>query len=251
MAADDSDDGGVGHVCGAETTTTDGPCQFPVESPDGRCPAHPKDGSGPADGHGSGTTSHGMATGPGDIQDKLPDGAKPAMKHGLHAVEDDPRGTIDWLEDNDPRGYDWVRAKWSSYLADAPFDPNTSKADDLLHACLMLYVVRGARHQQVTQGLVEMRALTDGDGDVVIDPDTGEPFEISQELPMNLPANRIIREARSMLKDLGVLDDPESQKAEAMGWGQAAKEVAQEVDSDVQDVPNSSDDGDAGAGGQR
>jgi len=236
--------GGGDPVCGAETTTTGRPCQFPVESPDDRCPMHPPDGSGPPEGHGSGTTSHSMGDGTGDIREKLSDPPKPAMEHGVSAVDDDPRGTLQWLEDNDPAGYDWIIAKWRSYLADAPFGPETSKADEVLHACLMLYAVRGARHKQVTQGLVEQRALTDDDGDLVTDPDTGEPFTVSHELSTNLPANRIAREARSILKDHGILDDPESQKADAMGWGQAAKQVAKEVDSDVQDVHHEDADGD-------
>jgi hypothetical protein len=42
------------------------------------------------------------------------------------------------------------------------------------------------------------------------------------------------REARSILKSYGLLDDPESKKAEAMGWSQAAKEVAMEVDEQAE-----------------
>lgn len=229
--SDESDDGG-GFVCGYnDTSTTDDSCQFPVAGPDQRCHMHPRDGSGPPEGHGSGTTSHSMGAGNGDIQEKLPDGAKPAMDHGLHAVKDDPHGTLDWLEDNDLRGYDWVQSKWESYLQDAPFPVDSAKADDVLHAVLMLYAVRGVRHRQISRGLSEAMPMTDDTGDVVRDQD-GEPFEIEQELPVNLPANRIAREARSTLKTLGVMDDPESKKAEAMGWGEAAKRVAKKQDDD-------------------
>lgn len=229
-SGDDTDD----YICGATTSSTDDPCQFPVSGPDETCHAHPDDGSGPPDGHGSGDPGHSMGDGPGDIVEKSPPEDKPAMTHGLHAVQDDPQGTLDWLDDHDPRGYDWVQKKWQSYMADAPFGPDTAKADDVLHACLMLYAVRGARHQQVTRGLVKQEALTD-EGDVVIDPETGEPIRVEREHAANLPANRIGREARSMLRDLGILDDPESQKADAMSYGQAARRVAERIDSQADD----------------
>jgi hypothetical protein len=169
-----------------------------------------------------------MGNGDGKIQDRLPENAKPAMKHGVNAVRDDPRGTLRWVEDNDPRGYDWILDKWQSYMVDAPFGQDSAKADDLMEVCLMKYAIRGVRQEQVEVGLTKMmRIQSDDVGDI--------DMQIEQELPANLPANRMAREARSMLKDLGCLDDPESQKAEAMGWGSAAKEVALEVDSRVED----------------
>lgn len=217
------------YICGAETESTDGPCQFPVAGPDERCHCHPRDGSGTPDGHGSADPDHTMGDGDGRIQERLPDEAKPAMKHGVYAVQDDPHGTLTWVEAHDPDGYGWILNKWQSYLADAPFPDTSAKADDLLHACLMLYVVRAGRAHQVEMGLTQQDTLTD-EGDVVIGPE-GDPIQIEQEWAGNLPVNRIAREARSMLKDLGVLDDPESQKAEAMGWSQAAKEIAVEADT--------------------
>jgi hypothetical protein len=195
---------------------------------------HPADGSGPPDGHGSGTPDHQMGDGDGKIQERLPDNAKPNMRHKIHAVQDDPHGTLTWLEDNDPRGHDWVMRKFESYMVDAPFPADSSKADDILHATLMLYAVRSARHRQVTQGLTQRRPLTDENNDPVVSPKTGEVVEIEDEQPVNLPANRMAREARSILKSYGLLDDPESKKAEAMGWSQAAKEVAMEVDEQAE-----------------
>lgn len=227
MTTDDQPGGGEQHVCGSTGTGDGEPCQFPVSGPDDTCHMHPDDGSGPPDGHGSGSPDHRMGDGDGKIQDRLPDNAKPNMGHGIHAVKDDPRGTLQWLEDNDPRGYDWVIDKWRSYMVDAPFDAYSAKADDLMEVCLMKYAVRGARQEQVEVGLTKMMRLQSDDvGDI--------DMNVEQELPANLPANRMAREARSILKDLGLLDDPESQKAEAMGWGAAAREVAMEVDSDVQ-----------------
>lgn len=212
---------GDGYVCGWEDTTTDRPCQFPVDDPDATCHMHGEDG--PPDGHGSGSPDHTMGDGDGDIAERVDASKeKPAMTHGIHAVQDDPVGTLNYLEESRPEAYDWVVDKWESFLVDAPFGKETAKADELLHACLMLYAVRGARDRQVKQFLTH----------TVTRYSEGTPYELEEELPVNLPANRLAREARSILKDLGVLDDPESKKAEAMGWGAAAKEVAEANDAE-------------------
>lgn len=206
------------------------PCRHPV--PGGTCPSHgdrsqrresiqadDPDDVEVVDGVGSGDPGHRQGDG------AAPEGNKNRMTHGLHAVQDDPRGTLRWLEDNDPKGYDWVLAKWESYLSDAPFPADSAKSDDVLEACLMKYAVRGARHQQIERGLTDFMKVQTDDGP--------SDTKIEAELPANLPANRIAREARSMLKDLGVLDDPESQKADAMAdWGAAAKRVAERQESD-------------------
>ena len=224
---DVDDEQGPEYVCGADTANTDEPCQFPVDGPDERCHNHPADGSGPPEGTGSGDPGHRMGDGDGKIQERLPENAKPNMKHGLNAVQDDPHGTMTWLEDNDPRGFRWVRDKWRSYMVNADFPGNSGQADDVLHACLMLYAVRAVRHRQIQNGLT---------GWVEHYTDQGQRYEVEEEVPSNLPANRIAREARSILKDCGVLDDPESAKADAMGgWGDAAREVARNRD-DADDV---------------
>jgi len=112
MSDENTEDDGADFVCGGETKTTDQPCQQPVSSPDERCPKHPKDGSGPPEGIGSGSPDHQMGDGDGKIQERLPENAKPAMDHGINAVQDDPTGTLRWIEDNDPRGHDWIIGKW-------------------------------------------------------------------------------------------------------------------------------------------
>lgn len=168
-----------------------------------------------------------MGDGDGKIQERLPENAKPNLKHGVNAVQDDPHGTIRWLEDNDPRGYAWLKDRWRSYLADAPFDPNSAKADDLLTACLYDYAVRAWTDRQIRQGLTQMETRTS---------DSGATFEVEVELAGNLPADRLARRSEEIKRKFGLLDDPESQKADAMGgWGQAAREVAMEVDSEIED----------------
>lgn len=246
MTEEPTEDDGESYICGAETDNTDDPCQFPVDSPDGRCHNHPKDGSGPPEGQGSGDPGHTMGDGDGLIQERIDDIDKPTMRHGLYAVQSDPHGTLEWLAENEPSSFDWVYSKWQSYLSKADFGENTAESDDVLHACLMMHAVRAGRHIQITEGLVEEIPLTDDEGNVVKDPDTGENLMTTKERAANLPVNRIAREARSLLKDHGVLDDPESAKADAMGgWGDAAKRVAQKRDAKtVESRPV--DDGDGG-----
>lgn len=219
------DDDGVARCGVPKTSDDDGdPCRHRV--PNGACPVHGDadarrqaivDGDVQvADGIGSGDPGHTMGDG------GAPEGNKNALSHAVHAVQDDPMGTLDWMEQNDERGYRWVMRKWESYLADAPFDRDTAKADDVQMACLMLYAGRRQRDQQVLNGLTTQQTRAT---------DSGATFEIEVEHPGNLPANRITREARSWLKDLGILDDPESQKADAMtDWGSAAERLAKRQD---------------------
>lgn len=232
--SDDSDDadGGAddgGFVCGHDTDTTDDPCQNPVDGPDDRCHIHAEDG--PAEGHGQNHPNHRQGGNP-NADENLPDNPKGNMRHGLHAVQDDPAGTLRWIEDNDPQGYAWIIRKWRSYLKDSPHGPDSAASDDILHASMMMYAVRLARHEQVTKGFTRQRPLTDENGDPVVDRN-GDPVMIEDEWPGNLPTNRVAREARSILKDRGVSTDPETKKAEAMGWGDAARRVAAKYDDTV------------------
>jgi hypothetical protein len=235
MSTENGDDDGADYVCGANTDHTDGPCQFPVSGPDQRCHNHPADGSGPPEGTGKGSPDHTMGNGDGKIQERLPDNAKPALDHGVHAVQDDPGGTLRWIEDNDPRGHDWIVGKWKSYLKDGDIPPESGRADDILTACLYDYVVRAMTDKQIREGLTTTQTRKGEHG----------TFEIEVEQPGNLPADRLARRSEEIKRKNGVLDDPESKKAEAMGWGQAAKRVAERVDSDVVDVEDQGADGDS------
>lgn len=218
--------------CGVPKTTGDGdPCQ--IEVPNGVCHVHGDlearrqaiEGGDVqvVDGVGSGTTSkNALADGGGPD-----DGNKNAMRHGLYAVQDDPAGTLDWLEDHRPQAFDWVISRWESFLADAPFDRDTAKADDLLTACLWDFAVRIQTDVQVVDGLTQMETRAT---------DSGATFDVEVEHAGNLPADRLARRSESVKRNLGVLDDPESQKADAMtSWGQAAQQVAQRRDGDDQD----------------
>lgn len=216
--------------CGVPKTSDGDPCRHPV--PNGTCPVHGdrEDRRQTIDGETDPKVPDGLGSGdPGHTKGggAPPEGNKNAMSHGVHAVKDDPTGTLAWLKEHEQDGYDWVITKWKSYLADAPFGAETAKADDLLEVCLMKYAVRQVRKEQVQTRLTKML-------DIPSDNAVDGVVEVEDELPANLPANRMAREARSILKDLGILDDPESQKADAMAdWGSAAKRVAERRDGDV------------------
>lgn len=218
-------------VCGRQTGHTADVCQFPVDGPAGVCHVHPVDGSGPPEGHGSGDPDHGLNVGDVSNLENAPD--RPAFEHGLSIVEDEPTGVLEWIEDQDPQGHDWVRAKWQGYVDVATFGRDDPRADDILHAVLMLYCVRQARKRQVERGLSEMMTVTT---------DGGGTAEVEAEIPVNLPANRITREARRILSDLGVFDpDAGDGDGSAADWVDAAKRRADaqaqvDADDDVIDV---------------
>lgn len=218
---DDTEDGdGGGYVCGATTDHTDEPCQFPVSDPDERCHNHPRDGERP-DGVGSGDPGHSMGDGAGHIQEKVDDTEKPALDHGLHAVQDDPSGTLEHLNNHEPDAYDWVKRKWEGLVDAAPFGKEDSRADDILTAALYDLAVRRWTGRQIRDGLTQMEVRQS----------EGGPYEVEVELPGNLPADRLARRSEEIKRKYGLLDDPETQKAEAMGWGAAAKAVAERQDT--------------------
>ena len=120
-----------------------------------------------------------------------------AMKHGLYSQ---PDNLLDYLEREEPENYQWVQAKFESYLEDAPFEDGTAKADKLLEVCILEYVVWRARGIQVRNGIVKKTHTKSSDGELI---------EIDVERPENQPVNRIDRQVMSKLKNLGILDDPD------------------------------------------
>jgi len=216
-------------VCGRETANTADVCQMPVDGPAEVCHVHPVDGSGPPDGHGSAPQDHGRNVGDTSNLDLAPD--RPGFKHGLSIVEDEPTGVLEWIRDHDQAGHAWVRAKYDGYLDVADFGRDDARADDILHAVLMFYCVRQARKRQVERGLSEVMTVTT---------DTGTA-EVEAEIPVNLPANRIAREARRMLSDHDVFGSDDGGDGSDADWVAAAKRRADAqgqtgADDDVIDV---------------
>lgn len=102
------------------------------------------------------------------------------------------------------------------------------KASRLFTVCVEQAVTMLATVQQVEEGLTTERPATDETGSPIRKSGSGELVMIEDELPVNMPKSRMRQRDVQELQKLGVLDDPESQKADAMaGWGQAAKRVAE------------------------
>jgi hypothetical protein len=119
--------------------------------------------------------------------------------------------------------------------ADAPPvspDHLTGKADRLFDVCVHQVLLKGVTLRQVRELLTQDEVIV-ADGDVVVDPTDGEPVEIEDELPVNLPKSRMRQRDIRELKDLGVLDDPQSQQADAMAsWGDAVRRSTMREDQD-------------------
>jgi len=122
--------------------------------------------------------------------------------------------------------------------ADAPpidVQALTGKADRLFDICVHQVLLKGVTLRQVRELLTQDDVVI-SEGDVVVDPTDGEPVEIEDELPVNLPKSRMRQRDIRELKDLGILDDPQSQTADAMAsWGDAVRRSTMREDQDPDD----------------
>lgn len=229
--------------CGSTDTNSGDPCRMPVSDPDDRCFMHPEDGSGPPEGHGSGDPDHTMGDG-----DQV-EGNKNAMTHGVYASKNDPWGTLEWLQENEPQTYaqvvrwfwdDAQSAAFDVYMfgdpPELPDDPLggdgipgidvgrlTSRAADLLQVALDKGITYRATMQQSRDGLATVQKRKNANGEYV---------DVVDENPVNIPKNRMRREDRQQLKDLGLREEsPEAVAAQGShDLAAAAERVAKRRD---------------------
>jgi len=191
-------------------TPTDGRCNARTRD-GGYCENYPVQGADRCRMHGG--------TNDGPTEPEKLEGNQNAQRHAIHA---DPANVLDDLAESDPDGYDWVLSKYDSYLEAAPFGDGTAKADQLKQIATQEYVIWKATGFQVEGGVI--RQTDDG----------------VEESPVNLPLDRMQRTVTRRLKELGVLDDPDSQQAAAeAGKVQALREMMHgldEADGDVQEA---------------
>jgi|APHM01.1.fsa_nt_gi hypothetical protein len=167
------------------TTELDGYCErYPMEDRD-RCYVHT-----------------GLST---DEENPTPN----RMKHGLHALRSDYYKQLGEQEKVA------VQALVDSWLDNAPFDrDNFAKVNE---------VWRIAVDQMRLWKSQDEFTDTDAGGDsglleeitIDYDPETKEEITTTDENPVNLPYDRLDRTTIRKAKDLGLLDDPETQEAEA------------------------------------
>jgi hypothetical protein len=133
--------------------------------------------------------------------DGAPEGNGNAERHGLTADRDK------WFDRHRDEVEDRVRVLTASYMQDAPFGwEHTAKVDKLVEV-----VIDQVRLQQSNEYLDEF--LTE---QVIGTTEDGRPIQRVDENPAHMPRARIKRDNIRILKELGILDDPDSAQAESV-----------------------------------
>lgn len=138
-----------------------------------------------------------------------------AEKHGLTADRED------WFDRHRDEVADDVQVLVESYVEDAPFGfESTAKVDKLTELCIDQVRLREANEWLRGEFLKE---------ETVGVTDDGRPIKKLVENPAHMPRDRIKRTNIKGLKELGILDDPDSAAAEATSeLGELARDVLQE-----------------------
>lgn len=163
--------------CEATAKTTDERCGQPATGEHGKCYFHGGGGSGASEENGN------------------------AITHGAQA---DPVNLYGNLDDDEQA---WVDQLVDGYLDEAPFGESSPKVERLRMTCTIMYQEWSAREVVLQNGPSE--------NTVVGVSETGDPIVQAEEHHLVGTAATHNQTVRMNLKDLGLLDDPESQKAEA------------------------------------
>ena len=178
LEADTDSDDVAGDRCGA--TCRDGsPCKkWPVAGGD-RCRLH--------GGHSPGA----------------PEGNQYNRRHGLHA---DPANVLHDLVENDPEAYEWIMAKYDSYLDVAPFEDGSALADQLKQVCVREHAIWQASGLQLDAGVVTQQTRATDDGDL---------YKVAESNPVNAPLDRMEKTVVRRLEKLGIMPSPDQQAVDA------------------------------------
>jgi hypothetical protein len=161
------------------------------------CPSWPVQGSSRCRMHG------GVSTGP-------PKGSANNFAHGATA---EPLNLVenDLLDEAD---VEWIYALRDAYLEEAPFGPDSPKVERLTRTCVMIFQEWAGERHVLEEGLAVE--------DVVGVTDKGEPIISTREHYLSQRIDRLNDKVRHNLRELGLLDDPETQRADAEGDKAAA-----------------------------
>lgn len=234
MTDQDREDSASVSICGSTDTRGGTPCQRPVSDDDAVCFLH-DDGGPPAD--------HGAPI--GNTNGLQNDGGAPpangnAQRHGLYA---DRSKYYQRLDDDEQA---WVDALVDGWLSEAPFGRENIGGLELLRkAAIDEHKRRRANDYIAREGVVTEN--------VVGYDDDGDPVVKKEGNPANLPYSRMAKDTIRTLKELNVLDSPDSRLAEnAVSWGEAARAVAMEQDQERErDQADDVDPADQGGGTRR
>jgi hypothetical protein len=213
MTDHDRDDSASVSTCGSTDTCDGTPCQRPVDD-DAVCFLH-SDGGPPAD--------HGAPE--GNTNGLRNDGGAPpangnAERHGLYA---DRSKYYQRLDDDEQA---WVDALVDGWLSEAPFGRENIGGLELLRKV----AIDEHKRRRANDYIAREGVVTEN---VVGYDDDGDPVVKKEENPANLPYSRMAKDTIRTLKELNVLDSPDSRLAENAGsWTDAARAVAMEQDRD-------------------
>ena len=166
-----------------------------------RCPATNRNGERCGHPTGWGTENEdGPCKHHGGASTGAPEGNGNAERHGLLSDRDK------WFDRHREEAEPLVRALVESYLKDAPFGwESTAKVDQVCEVA-----IDQARLRHSNEWLDDF--LTEQTVDVT---ENGEEITKLEENPAHMPRDRIKRTNAKLLKELGILDDPDSAQADA------------------------------------
>lgn len=186
---------------------------------DGYCNANVKQGEGYCANRAGFRTDHvgdGRCYLHGGLTENAgaPEGNTNAETHGLYTDRQS------YYEDRTDDEKEWIDAITESLLLDAPFDKdNFAKYEMVRNIAIDMHKLRRANDYIDHKGVVH-RDKTVGYTD------DGKPIKMDEENVLNVAYDRLNRTLTRQLKELGILDDPDSKRAEAEA--SIAKELAKQ-----------------------
>lgn len=129
-------------------------------------------------------------------------GEAKALKHGLYSDRSTYYQNLDYDEQA------WVDEMIDGLVEKAPFDEDDLGEMEILRQTVIdMHILRNTNAYIQQNGIAQTKII---DTD-----DKGDPVEAEVENILNLPKDRLQRSVTKRLKELGILDDPDSQQAEA------------------------------------
>lgn len=130
-----------------------------------------------------------------------PEGNSNSLKHGVYAT---PSNLTEHLSDDE---LEWIQEIVDGYLERAAFDANDPRAERLVMVAVKLYQEWAAENQMLKEGLSE-------DTTIGVNKQ-GEPIVNKDSHHLRRASNQLSKESRLLLRELGLLNPPEQQQAEA------------------------------------
>lgn len=149
-----------------------------------------------------------------------PEGSANALEHGATA---DPFNLYNNLDDE---RREWVEVRVTTYLEESGISETSPIAERVELAVIMMAMERGARSELIKEDMKRTSVVGIGE--------YGSPIEDEEAHYLNRVASSLNTDIRMTLKDAGLLDDPESQKADALQDGldlTLSAEEKEELDS--------------------